>query len=76
MSRTAGSVPLAGVLLLTAMGRLAVGLSAMTSAYAGSSRGRTPSASAYAAPLGAARALVLIAVAILLRGLREPRSDR
>ena len=58
------------------MGRLAVGLSAMTSAYAVSTHGRPPSASAYAAPLGLARALVLIAVAILLRGLREPSSDR
>lgn len=76
MSRTAGSVLLAGVLLVTAMGLLAVGLSAMTSAYAESTRGRAPSATAYAVPLGGALALVLVAVAILLRGLRGLRSDR
>ena len=76
MSRTARSVLSAGLLLLTAMGLLAVGLAAMTSAYAESTRGRAPSASAYAAPLGLALALVLVAVATLLRGLRGPRSDR
>ena len=76
MSRTAGSVLAASVLLATAMGLLAVGLSAMTSAYAESARGRTPPVTAYAVPLGGALALVLVAVAILLRGLRWPRSDR
>ena len=76
MSRTAGSVLVASALLLTAMGLLAVGLTALTSAYAESTRGRTPSAGAYAVPLGLALALALGAVAILLRGLRGPRSDR
>ena len=67
MSRTAASALVASLLLLTAMGQLAVGLSAMTFAYAASARGQMPSVSAYAAPLGLALALLLSAVGILLR---------
>ena len=76
MSRTAASALVASLLLLTAMGLLAVGLSAMTFAYAASARGRTPSVSAYAGPLGLAPTLLLGAVGILRRLLGGPRWAR
>ena len=67
MSRTAGTVLAASVLLLVAMGLVALGVSGMTTAYADSSRGRTPSATSYTVPLAMALALVTVALGLLVR---------